>query len=239
MTPIALKNSMPQKCFITTPPSTRLLGPTAEQTKMDLSKNWKPFLEVNPVGYITFYYFWSKLVNEDEVGMRLPLTILLVLSFYFFFQLINRPHKPLETLFIFSVFTFNPFWFVYGHQIKPDTFAFYFFIILIYWFKKSLDEKKVLPQLYVINILGILFSYSFIYFALIQCLALFLGKQVVKRKKLISTLLTLSLIQLSLIMGCIPENGSNAFTAHWTGAVALRVTLPFRFLIQGNPNERD
>lgn len=215
------------------------LGVTPIRTTMDLSKHWKQYLGINPAGYITFYYFWSKLVGEDEVGMRLPLALLLLLSFFYFFQLINKPHRPMETLFIFSVFTFNPFWFVYGHQAKPDTFGFYFFIILLYWFKKSLEERKVLPQLYAINTLGLLFSYTFIYFALIQCLALFLGKEMEKRKKLITTLITICFIHLSIIMTCIPKYQNNIFTSHWTGPVALRVTLPFRFLIQGNPNERN
>jgi 4-amino-4-deoxy-L-arabinose transferase-like glycosyltransferase len=198
------------------------------------SQHWDQYLTIYPPGLMAFYYLWARLSFGDEIFLRIPLLILLGLTLLKLYGLLLDWHSKNEAALLMLLIGLFPLWYRHGTTITPESFNLYFICLSLIYFYEALKRKELnLFPLWIINIVGLLSSYLFIFIIVSQCLAILLTKDARNRKAFIGTFSTLTLL-LALSYFSLPmRDYKNPLIFYWTEPSLEDFAKLFKYSVLG------
>lgn len=151
-------------------------------------ENYKDdYIRLYPPLLFGFYFLWSKACFEDEILMRLPLLLLILLALKRMFEMVKLFWGEDEASLFLLITILFPWWYTYGTTLIPASFGLFLGIISSCLFIERSFQKKPIPLvLHLINLIGIVLLYQYSFLVLAQGLTVLFMKE--RRQYLTSSL---------------------------------------------------
>jgi 4-amino-4-deoxy-L-arabinose transferase-like glycosyltransferase len=153
----------------------------------------------HPAGVQMFLYFWVKVFGFSEFWIKLPFTILGVLSVYWFWKIAKEWFSEQVAILASISMACMQFFIMYSQIARPYMSGLFFTLVMVYyWYKIIFFEKQLLKvNYYLWFILGAsLCNYNHYFSLLMTFILSLLGFLYIKKERLWSYFLSLFIIAL-------------------------------------------
>lgn len=199
------------------------------------SQHWDQYLKIYPPGLMTFYFVWSRLSFGDEIFLRIPLVILMLLFWRQLYLLLNAWLGRSESALTLLLIGLFPLWYRYGANITPESFHLYLSCLSFCYYYHAITKKDLsLTSLWVINFLGLVTNYFFIFVVLVQVLGALINSKISGRKSFSSVFALFSIIIMTAYLQVPSREYRNPLVFYWEEEVKpQQIKNLFEFSILG------